>query len=100
MKLRYFDQFNLYIVRVDLSTKHKKKIQLLMKTIVAVALLVRHSVLAQGRMLVSLLPVTGASQTIDELMSIRPEYDFFKKEYLRKNKILTRTGKRPACAPL
>jgi hypothetical protein len=48
-----------------------------MKTIVAVALLVRHSVLAQGRMLVSLLPVTGASQTIDELMSIRPEYDFF-----------------------
>jgi len=50
---------------------------MLMKTIFAVALFVCQSVLAQGRILVSLLKVTGASQTINELMSVGPEYDFF-----------------------
>jgi hypothetical protein len=50
-----------------------------MKTILAIALSVRYSVLAQGRMLVSFLPVTGAFQTIDELVSIRPGIYFFSK---------------------
>ena len=50
-----------------------------MKTILAIALFVRYSVLAQGHMLVSFLPVTGTFQTIDELVSIRPKYDFFQK---------------------
>lgn len=56
-----------------------------METTLAVALFVCHSVLAQGRMLVTLLPITRAFQTFNELVSISPEYDFFLKEYLRRN---------------
>ena len=55
-----------------------------METTLTVALLVRYSVLAQGRMLVILLPITRAFQTINELMSVSPEYDC-KKEYLLRN---------------
>jgi hypothetical protein len=57
-----------------------------MEAELAHALLECQSVLAQGRMLVSLLIITGASQTLYELVSLGPEYERFKKEYLLKNK--------------
>jgi hypothetical protein len=50
-----------------------------MEAELAHALLERQSVLAQGRMLVSLLIITGASQTLYELVSLGPEYERFKK---------------------